>query len=153
MNSLVTLIVDEKTSHLRELVVNQKTKKQRPRRNNSSGRSGKNHMLKSSKFKSRDYNYNNNLTENNTSIYEYTTPRYDNSIYNSSLGYIYGSHKYDNSARGYDYVKIKSHSKPSGTVTPNLRSFIENLCNTSGSEVSFIVLFTILGIIIFFIVF
>ncbi|KAL5236605.1 hypothetical protein ACI65C_004015 [Semiaphis heraclei] len=134
MNSLLTLIVDEKTSHLRELVVNQKTKKQRPRRNNSSGRSGKNHMLKFSNFKSRDYNYNNRINENNTSIYEYITPKCDYIIPNSSLGCIYSSHTYDNSARGYDYVKIQSHSKPSGTVTPNLRSFIENLCNTSGSE-------------------
>jgi len=154
MNSLITLIVDEKTSHLRELVVNQKSKKPRLRKNNSSGRSGNNHMFKSSNFKSRDHNYNNHITENNTSIlYGYGTPRYDYSIYNSSRGYEYGSHRYDNSARGYDHVKIKSHSKSAGTVTPNLRSFIENLCNTSGSEVSFIVLFKTLAVIIFLLVF
>ncbi|XP_015370255.1 PREDICTED: uncharacterized protein LOC107166201 [Diuraphis noxia] len=134
MNSLVTLIVDEKTSHLRELVVNQKSKKQRSRRNNSSGRGGNNYMYKSSNFKSRDYNYNTHITENNSSMYEYTAPRCDNSIHNSSRGYEYGSHRYDNSARGYDHVKIKPLSKTPGTVTPNLRSFIENLCNTSGSE-------------------
>jgi len=142
MNSLITLIVDEKTSHLRELVVNQKSKKQRPRRNNYSGRSGNNHM--SSNFKSRDYNHNHHRTENNTSRYEYS-----NGYYNS--GFEYSVPKYDHSARGYDHVKIKSHSKPSGTVTPNLRSFIENLCNNSDSEVSFILLFTTVAIIIFFI--
>jgi len=165
MNSLITLIADEKTSHLRELVINQKSKRQRPRRNYSSGKSFDNHLLKSSNFKSRDYNHISHRTDYNTSRYKssilrnkYTTPRYDNSahgyVYNaprynySACGYEYSTSRYDYSARGYDHVKTKSYSKPTGTVTPNLRSCIEDLCNTSGSEVSFIVLSLILTIII-----
>ncbi|XP_022169440.1 uncharacterized protein LOC111033146 isoform X1 [Myzus persicae] len=129
MNSLITLIVDEKTSHLRELVVNQKSKKQRPRRNYSSGRSGNNHLLKSSNFKSHDYNHNNHRPDYSTSRYKNCSPSYDY----SARGYEY-SNRNGNSARGYDHVKTKSYTKPIGIVTPNLRSFIENLCNTSGSE-------------------
>jgi len=166
MSSFITLIVDEKTSHLRELVVNQKSKRPRPRRNNSIGRSGNNHLLKSSNFKSRDYNHNNYKTEYSTSRYDYTTSRYEyitHTYKNTSPRYEYNSPRYDNSARvyeystpkydynarGYDHIKIKPFiSKPIGTVTPNLKSFIENLCNTSGPEVSIIVLFTTLFIII-----
>lgn len=130
MSSFITLVVDEKTSHLRELVVNQKTKKSRPRRNNSFGRSGNNHLLKSANIKSRDYNHNNHRTE-------YSTPRYDN----NARRYEYSTPRYDYSARGYDHIKIKSINTKLGTVTPSLKSFIVNLCNTSGPEVSFIFLF------------
>lgn len=138
MSSFITLIVDKKTSHLRELVVNQKSKRPRLRRNNFVGRSGNNHLLKSSNFKSRDYNHNNYKTGHSTSRYEYTSTRFEHS-----------TPKYDYNARGYDHIKIKPlSSKPIGTVTPNLKSFIENLCNTSGPEVSIIVLFTTLYIII-----
>lgn len=139
MSSFITLIVDEKTSHLRELVVNQKSKRYRPRRNNFSGRSGNNHLLKSANLKSRDYNHSYRKTEYSTSRYEYNTPRYE-----------YSTPKYDYNARGYDHIKIKPlSSKPIGIVTPNLKKFIEDLCNTSGSEVSFIVLFITLYIIVF----
>jgi len=159
MSSFITLIVDEKTSHFRELVVNQRSKRSRPRRNNSFGRSSNNHFLKSANFKSRDYNQNNHRTEYITPRYEYTTTRYDYSTpkhdnsarryenstsryANSARGYEYSTPRYDYNARGYDHIKIKSLStKPPGTVTPSLKSFIENLCNTSGPEVSFIVLF------------
>jgi len=159
MSSFITLIVGEKTTHLRELVVNQKPKRTRPRRNNSIGRSGNNHLLRSANFKSRDYNHHNNYkTEYSTSRHEYantryehtrhgyTSPRYDN----STRRYEHSTPKYDHNARGYDHIKIKPlSSKPIGTVTPDLKSFIENLCNTSGPEVSIIVLFTTLYIIIF----
>ncbi|XP_008185199.1 uncharacterized protein LOC100158689 [Acyrthosiphon pisum] len=126
MSSFITLIVDEKTSHLRELVVNQKSKRPRPRKNNSTGRSGSNnHLLKSANFKSRVYNHNNYKTE-------YSTSRYDS----SARGYEHRTSKYDYNARGYDHIKIKPlSSKPIGTVTPELKSFIENLCNTSGTEI------------------
>jgi len=123
MHSFITVIVDKKTSHLRELVVNQKTKKPRPKRYISSPRGGSN---RSANFNSRDY-YNNNNHRN-----EYSTP------------------KNDNSARGYNHIKFKSSSpKPCGTVTTELREYIENLLNTS--EVSFMVLFTTIIVIIFII--
>lgn len=129
MNSIITLIVGEKTSHLRELVVNQKTKKQRHRKNISTLRSSNNHSLKSANYKSRVNNHNNHRNESTISTkYEYNTPRYDTS------------------ARGYDHIKIKSvNSKPNGTVTTNLKSGVESLCNTS--EVSFVYN---INIIIFF---
>lgn len=160
MSSFITLIVDEKTSHLRELVVNQKSKRCRPRRNNFSGRCGNNHLLKSANPKSRDYNHNNRRTEYSTSRYAYNTPRHDisareyeysTSRYDKNIhAYEYSTPKYDYNARGYDHIKIKLlSSKPIGIVTPNLKKFIEDLCNTSGSEVSFIVSFTTSYIILF----
>ncbi|CAH1731463.1 unnamed protein product [Aphis gossypii] len=129
MNSIITLIVGEKTSHLRELVINQKTKKQRPRRNISTLRSNNNHLLKSANYKSRVKNHNNHRNESTISTrYEYNTPKYD---YRSPR-YEYSTPRYDTSARGYDHVKTKSvNSKFNGTVTTNLRSGVENLCNTS----------------------
>lgn len=140
MSSFITLIVDKKTSHIRELVIKQKSKNQRPRRNISSERNGHsnhNHSLKSDNFKSRSYNYNKRRTEHSAPKYKYSTLRHD-----------YATTGYENSARGHDHVKIKCiDSKPIGTVTQNLRNCVENLCNTS--EVSFIVLLTTLTIIIF----
>ncbi len=122
MNSTVTLIVGEKTSHLRELVVNQKTKNQRPRRNISTLRSSNNHLPNSANYNSRVNNLDNRKHEYTISTtYEYNTPRYEKS-----------TQRYDTNARGYDRVKIKSvNSKPNGTVTTNLRIGVENLCNTS----------------------
>jgi len=161
MNSFITLIVDQKTSHLRELVVNQKTKRQRPKRNTSTLRSSNNHVPKCSNYRSR---YNNNhrneyttltRSEFNTPRNEYSTPRNEYSTprneYSTPRNEFstprkeYSTPRSDTSARGYDHVKIKSfNSKPKGTVTTNLKSSIENLCNTL--EVSF---FTTLTIIIF----
>lgn len=53
MNSFITLIVSKKTSHLRELVVNQKIKS-RPKRNTSSVRSANYQLLKPDDKKSHD---------------------------------------------------------------------------------------------------
>jgi hypothetical protein len=182
MNSFITLIVDQKTSHLRELVVNQKTKRQRPKRNTSTLRSSNNHMPKCSNYRSRYNNnhrneyttpirsefntsrneystsrneYSTSRNEYSTSRNEYSTPRNEYSTSRNEYSTPrndystprkeYSTPRSDTSARGYDHVKIKSfNSKPKGTVTTNLRSSIENLCNTS--EVSF---FTTLPIIIF----
>uniref|UniRef100_A0A2S2PA58 Tudor domain-containing protein 1 n=2 Tax=Schizaphis graminum TaxID=13262 RepID=A0A2S2PA58_SCHGA len=129
MNSFITLIVDQKTSHLRELVVNQKTKKQRPKRHISTPRSSNNHMPKSANFKSRFNNSNNHRNDYTTPTRsEFNTPRNEYSTPTN----VYSTPRSDTSARGYDHVKIKSfNSKPKGTVTTNLRSSIENLCNTS----------------------
>ncbi|XP_050063063.1 uncharacterized protein LOC126552407 [Aphis gossypii] len=122
MNSFVTLIVDEKTSHLRELVVNQKTKKQRPKKNISTLRSSNNHLPTSANYKFCVNNLDNQRNEYTIStIHKYNTPRYENS-----------TPRYATNARGYDRVKLKSvNSKPNGTVTTRLRSDVENLCNTS----------------------
>ncbi|XP_026816464.1 uncharacterized protein LOC113555992 isoform X2 [Rhopalosiphum maidis] len=121
LNSFIILIVDQKTSHLRELVVNQKTKRQRPKRNTPTLRSN-NHMPKSANFRSRSNNYNNHRNE-------YTTPT--RSEFNT-LRNEYSTLRSDTTARGYDHIKIKSfNSKPKGSVTTNLRNSIENLCNTS----------------------
>jgi len=127
MNSFVTLIVDEKTSHLRKLVKNQKTKTHRNKRNISALRSSNNHLMNSTNYNSRVNNLGDQRNEYTISTtYEYNTPRYENS-----------TPKYDTNARGYDHVKIKSvNSKPNSTVTTNLRGSVENLCNTS--EVSLV---------------
>ncbi|XP_025202194.1 LOW QUALITY PROTEIN: uncharacterized protein LOC112599489 [Melanaphis sacchari] len=127
-NSFITLIVDKKTSHLRELVVNQKTKKQRPKRNIFTTRTNNNHLLKSANFKSRVNNHNNYRNEYTSSRYEYNTPRYES----SSSRYESSTPRNDNSARGYDHVRIKSfNSKSNGIVTPNLKNCIENLFSTT----------------------
>ncbi|KAE9528672.1 hypothetical protein AGLY_012247 [Aphis glycines] len=122
MNSFVTLIVDEKISHLRELVVNQKTKKQRPKKNISTLRSSNNHLPNSANYKFYVNNLDNQRNEYTISTtYEYNTPRYENS-----------TPRYASNACGYDRVKFKSvNSKPNGTVTTKLRSDVENLCNAS----------------------
>ncbi|CAH1731459.1 unnamed protein product [Aphis gossypii] len=75
MNSFVTLIVDEKTSHLRELVVNQKTKKQRPKKNISTLRSSNNHLPNSANYKFCVNNLDNQRNEYTISTtHEYNTP-------------------------------------------------------------------------------
>ncbi|CAH1731461.1 unnamed protein product [Aphis gossypii] len=77
MNSFVTLIVDEKTSHLRELVVNQKTKKQRPKKNISTLRSSNNHLPTSANYKFCVNNLDNQRNEYTISTtHKYSTPRY-----------------------------------------------------------------------------
>jgi len=122
MNSFITLIVDEKTSHLRELVVNQKTKKQRPKRNISTLRSSNNHLPNSANYNFFVNNLDNQRNEYTVSTsHEYNTPRYENS-----------TPRYATNTRGYDRVKLKSvNSKPNGIVTTKLRSDVENLCNAS----------------------
>lgn len=106
MYSVIKLILHEKTSHLRELVVKQKNKRGHNKKKFRSEKSSYNCMLKSSNVNSHDYNLNNHKT--------HSTP------------------KLDYRARGYDHVKTNSSkSKCPGIVTAKLKRDIENLCNNS----------------------
>lgn len=107
MDSPLKLILDEKSIHIRDLVVNQKIKKTR-----------KNAFKKSSNH--ADSKHFNKYSSN-------TYPSYTNS-YNTSCNY---NNNYN--ARGYNYVKTKSRNpfKPKGKVTEDLQSHVEHLCNSS----------------------
>lgn len=116
MYSSIKLIVDEKTSHLRELIVNQKVNKKKrsksyPRKNFSSASSKYN--LSKWNVKSKYANTNNYSSYNNNTC------------------------AFDPNARGYDYIRIKSADdpKPKGIVTNKLQKNIEHLC--SSSQVNF----------------
>lgn len=126
MHSSIKLIVDEKTSHLRELIVNQKVSKRKrsklnPRKHFSSA-SYKHNSLKWSAI-TKYANTNSNSSYNyNTHGHDLKTSEYGNNAC-----------AYDHNARGYDYIRQKSANdqKPKGIVTNELQKHIENLCTSS----------------------
>lgn len=111
MSSIVKLIIDKKTEHLRELVMNQKSKKE----------SKKN--LHSKKYSNRNYNNQYKKTYNN--VYEKTC-QFQNNF-----------NKNNNNLRSYNYINTKPLNLPKskGFVTKELHCYIENLC--SDSQVKF----------------
>lgn len=113
MNSPIKLIVDEKTSHIRNLVINQRSKQSHSKkkclnRNRNS-------------FKYSYSAYDNYASVDNRNFRDYNA--YESNNYR----------KYDFKARGYDYVKHKSFNleNSKGIVTDELRKYIENLCINS----------------------
>lgn len=100
MNSFVKLIVDEKTSHLRQLVVNQKANKKKKRYPRKCYPSVRENVVSN-----KSYNYGNSYNyENHTNEYC--------------------------ASRGYDFVNNSPvhSSKKKGYVTNQLQKSIENLC-------------------------
>ncbi|XP_050066598.1 uncharacterized protein LOC126555758 [Aphis gossypii] len=106
MNSFVTLIVDEKTSHLRELVVNQKQKSSVLKKNISTLRSRNNHLPKSANYKFCVNNLDNQRNDYTISTTrEYNTPRYENSTPSSAKSTQSYEMYYSN--RISDTIKVK----------------------------------------------
>lgn len=105
MMSTIRLIVDKKTLHLRNLVVNQKSKRSKNRNFKKSYNTHYGHTYYHDNFNNRDYNVHmsNNKYKNNYNV------------------------------RGYDYIKHnpKSLQKSKGIVTDELKICIENLCKNS----------------------
>lgn len=118
MNSVVELVVNEKTSHIRELISRQKPKKISSKRRSS-------YNDRSSPFKNNYYS---------TSYKSHGNNRYDTNVskygHNTCTNY--------NNVRGYDFVKHDSSSlhKPKGFVTSDLQHDVEDLCRKS--QVNFI---------------
>jgi len=108
MNTIITLIVSDKTSHIRKLVINQNNKGSHPRKYPNNSQHGAN-IMKS------------NCVNN------YNTPQYNKNTY-----------RHHRSTHGYDNVKTQSNRSQNhtGIVTDELRSCVEDLCRHS--QVNFI---------------
>lgn len=122
MSSSIKLITNEKTSHLRELVINQKNKKSS--KNNLSNKRNKHIYYNANKCSKTNKNFITNAYECGN-----TVPDSNARVHNNSTCTI------DYNCRGYDYVKRKSKSSQKSVVTEKLKKYIENLCNDS--EVNF----------------
>lgn len=107
MNSPIKLIVNGKTLHIRELVVNQKSKRTRSKRFVCPKNS-----IKHARSLNNKYELKNVINDKNVLKYNYNV-------------------------RGYDYIKHKTSNLPKskGFVSYELQMHIENLCNSS--EVNF----------------
>lgn len=107
MSSVVKLIVDKKTVHLRKLIINQKCKKE-PK---------KVHPKKRYSNSNSHSQYKNNYGN----FYEKIT-QFQNNVKNNK-----------NNLLAYDYIYKKSLNLPKseGFVTKELRRYIENLCSDS----------------------
>lgn len=105
MNSVVKLVLDTKTTHLRQLVLNQKSKRE-PKKVHS-------------KKRYSNSNFQNKNTYNN--FYQ-KTPQYQNNF-----------KKNNNNLMAYNYANTKSFNLPKskGFVTKELQCYIENLCSDS----------------------
>lgn len=134
MSSPIKLITDEKTSHLRELIVNQKSKKSRKynKRNNlnsnytcktntSDNYSTNNHKLLN--CNSTAYNYDNSASASRYNFHKTSVSNYN--------GSDFGTYVDNFNARGYDYVYKRTSNSQKGYVTNKLKKCIENLCNNS----------------------
>lgn len=104
MNSVVKLILDKKTVHLRQLVMNQKSKKE--------------HKKIHSKKHYSNSNSDNQYKNTYNSFYEKTS-QYQNNF------------KKNNNLIAYDYTKSLNLPKSKGFVTKEFRRYIENLCSAS----------------------
>lgn len=119
MNSVVKLVVDEKTSHIRELISRQKPKKKTSKKRSSSHSS-----------------YNSPFKQNCNSTIKF----HGNNRYTNDSKYNHNTSTNHYNIRGYDYVKQDSSSlhKPKGFVTSSLQHDIEDLCRKS--KVNFIII-------------
>lgn len=131
MRSSIKLIADQKTSHLRELIVKQKVNIKRRRSRSSSKKY----------FSSTSYKYDLPKSSNKSKFVNaknYSSHNYNTSRVHLDIKTLENSNNAYVNARGYDYIRKKSveNLKLKGIVTIELREGIENLC-TSSSKVNF----------------
>lgn len=129
----VKRVVNDKTAHLRELIVNQKNKKPRFKRHFSSKSN-----LNSVYINNNYYNNKNNNNNINSYNYNYNKPS-TNSIHKN---------KYENSdysARGYNNIKHKMFSSPKnkGFVTDELQKQIEEIAKRPGVNFNIVILLNV----------
>jgi len=142
MNSIIKLVVDDKSSHLRDLVVNQKNQKTRKKEfpnksyhfnnmyNTNIKKCSTPNFYIPNHISNAFYEYNNNASAcrhvNNTPVSDYNASKYNNSTYDAS----------HYKPRGYNFVKKKPYNSQKGVVTKELQKYIKQLCNSS-SQVNF----------------
>lgn len=125
MNSFVTVIVNDKTEHIRNLVVNQKNKKKRFRKNFKRNCDNSPNSKMNYNYGKCQFNYNKNGY--NSTTFKYNTHQTNAKAYRSN-GYNY---KYK--VCGYDYIKnnLLETPKTVGFVTAELQKCVEDLCINS----------------------